>query len=164
MLDHCDSLNPDQQHLEPAELSPEVQAWLHTWATAEVPLKQARKQWLKRQLKSSASIANACSSRDRHELCAYRLTGQLLDAETGSVPMFAMLQQPGVHFDYTDEEQVLDTIAPEALMRAHRGLKAGERTLLGAGLAVVRGRVRALQTAVQAGTLRLRVRSFCSAA
>ena len=135
-------------------------AWLTLWRSAKVPLQVARREWLKRQVKSSANIANACCPQDQHELCAYRLTGQLLDASTGSVPMFALLDLPDKQFDYTDEEEILATIAPRTLMDTYRGLKAGSRTLMTAGVAVVRRRVEALRVAFQAGTLRVQVQTL----
>lgn len=141
--------------------SSEVLAWLSWWHSAEVPLKQARREWLKRQVKSSGGIANARSSRDRDALCAYRLTGQLLDAESGSVPMFALLQGSGRHVDYTSEEHVLTTIPPRALMQAYEGLAKGERTLMAAALVVLRRRVHALQTALADGKLRVQVCTRC---
>lgn len=138
-------------------LSGDVRRWLDAWSNARVPLPTSRREWLKRQVKSSSGIANALSCRDQHELCSYRLTGQLLDASTGSVAMCVVPQNLEKPVDHTDEEHILDTIPPEVLMAAYRGLDAAERTLLGAGIGVARRRVHALKAALAEGRLSLQV-------
>ena len=89
-----------------------------------------------------------------------RLTGQLLGGATGSVTMFTLLELGEGHLDYTNDESLLNTIAPETLMEGYRRLKdaGGACTLFGAGVATVQRRVRALQAAISSGALAAEVR------
>ena len=71
---------------------PDVAALLAAWRTATVPLAQARVTWLEENTRTWLEIGNFTLAEDRHALCAYALTGQLLDGATvGSVCMFAPL-------------------------------------------------------------------------
>jgi hypothetical protein len=61
-------------------------------------------------------IANFKRARDRHALCAYMLTGQLLSAQVGSVVMFGLPDELG---SVVEEESFLQTIPLTTLQRAH---------------------------------------------
>lgn len=145
-----------------------VRAWLERWRDAKVPLKLARREWLKRQVDSCCFIGNAAHERDRHALCMYRLTGQILDATTGSVPMFALVEEDGAWSNYACHESLLNTVTPEALLAEYGKLADGgdERTMVAAAVEVARRRVQALQSALSAQVLTIEVPTpdLCSCA
>lgn len=148
----------------------EVRRWLEHWRHAKVPLKEARRKWLTRQVDSCCSISNALHTHDCHALCAYRLSGQLLNASTGSITMFVLLDDvdpdPTRWSDYACEENFLNTMTPEALIAEYVRMNAcggdgGQEqkvSLVDAGIELARRRVRTLQRAVSNRTLALEVR------
>lgn len=67
-----------------------LQALLRHWQAEEVSLAKARKLWFRGQTTSNCNMGSFKAKGDRMALCAYAITGQLLEAEVGSVVMFAV--------------------------------------------------------------------------
>lgn len=141
-------------------VEPAVRAWLRSWSNASVSLRKARDKWLERVLKSRAGIANLLQESDRDALCRYMLTGELLPTSasyadcSGSVVMF---HEPsdGDAYAYAHNEDFLVTIDPEVLARQRQS----SADFVAAGVAVLRRRVTALRTVLQAASLRVEVRT-----
>lgn len=76
-------------------LPPSVATLLRHWQGADVPLARARAAWLDACSHSGVPIANWKRREDRLGLSAYWLTGQLLEADVGSVVMFAVPKDVG---------------------------------------------------------------------
>ncbi|KAJ3066660.1 hypothetical protein HDU98_010057 [Podochytrium sp. JEL0797] len=87
--------------------SPHVRALLVHWQGSSVTLRESRRLWLDNHSKSWAWIGTFRREADRLALCEYFLTGQILEADVGSVVMFAVPTSVGeVSFD----ENVLGTV------------------------------------------------------
>jgi hypothetical protein len=94
-----------------------VLVFLRHWTLADVSLAAAREGWLDRQHGSLSFIGNFTRALDRHALCAYMLTGQLLrDAQVGSVVMFGVPDALGA---VAPDESCLQTVPFVELARAH---------------------------------------------
>jgi hypothetical protein len=79
------------QHLPAAVLR-----FLRHWRAHDVPLATSRKLWLRSMTDTiTTELANCKQREDRMAMCSYILTGQLLDAEVGSVAMFAVPEGEG---------------------------------------------------------------------
>ena len=61
--------------------------FLTHWLVNKATLKEARDLWLSSSTDSTMVIANFTRERDRNALISYRLTGQLLEAQVGSIVM-----------------------------------------------------------------------------
>jgi hypothetical protein len=78
------------------QLPAEVAALLRHWQVHDVSLAASRRQWLDSTTDTqSTEIANFKQQQDRMAMCAYIITGQLLDADVGSVVMFAVPEGVG---------------------------------------------------------------------
>jgi hypothetical protein len=95
------------------ERNVEVERLLRKWQRCEVPLATARKQWLEGLGHMWRQIGNFTHAADRDALCTYVLTGQLLDAEVGSVCMFALPDPP--FGERSNNESVFQSIPVEQL-------------------------------------------------
>ena len=73
-------------------LHPDVRVLLQTWQSAKVSLQAARSAWLDMSPDEIKwrDIGNFKRKEDRMALCAYSISGQLLEATTGSVVMFVL--------------------------------------------------------------------------
>ena len=73
------------------QLPEEVLALLRHWQLHDVSLAASRKSWLDSMTEThSGEIANFKRKEDLMAMCSYVVTGQLLDADVGSVVMFAL--------------------------------------------------------------------------
>ncbi|MEW5312491.1 MAG: hypothetical protein WDW38_004122 [Sanguina aurantia] len=73
-----------------SSLPPEVQKLLQHWQLTDVSLAASRAQWLDSQKNTNAWIGSFKRKADRLALCSYLITGQLLEADVGSVVMFGI--------------------------------------------------------------------------
>jgi hypothetical protein len=108
-------LSGDSKILEATH--PDVEALLLHWQSCgTVSLATARSGWLEKStdLTYWRLIGNFKDSNDRMALCSYSLTGQLLDADVGSVVMFSLPY--GYMGKLTRNESVFTTISLRNLM------------------------------------------------
>ena len=83
-------------HSSPALHSPQVAALLRHWLLHSVPLEKARSAWLEHPI-SNDEIANLMKKDDRLALASFILTGQLLEADVGSITMFSLPVTERIH-------------------------------------------------------------------
>jgi tetratricopeptide (TPR) repeat protein len=127
---------------------PDVAALLATWHTAAVPLAQARATWLEDNSRTWFEIGNFSRKEDRHALCAYALTGQLLDGATvGSVCMFASLP-PGFGATRALSESVFHSVPVDELWACRN---EGAPDVVAAAAEHLRRGVRLIRDRVEAG-------------
>jgi hypothetical protein len=128
---------------------PDVTALLEAWRSADVSLEQSRATWLKETTRTWAAIGTFSHEEDRNALCAYALTGQLLDGATvGSVCMF--VTPPGFQAKRSLDESILECVPPLQLW----GLRRKDApNLVAAAAEYLRGGVKRLRDGVAAGQL-----------
>ena len=131
---------------------PEVAALLRVWQLRDVPLAAARKQWLSDIDRKWYEIATFTKRADRDALCAYMLTGQLLDAEVGSVCMF--VQPPEFPSQRSLDESVFHNIPAQILWRRRRETP----DIVAAAVAHLREGIKALAERVAAGKITVELR------
>lgn len=124
-----------------------VLAFLRHWSLADVSLAAAREGWLDRQGSPLSFIGNFKRARDRHSLCAYVLTGQLLTAEVGSAVMFGMPEELGV---VSPGESFLQTIPFFELAKAHSNATCD---VVETCVRIVRSRIAALSHQMRRGAV-----------
>ena len=92
-----------------------MQGLLTHWSRSEVPLRIARRKWLENSIQFLVSVANFKEKKDRQALLQYGLTGDVLDADVGSVVMWSLPK------DYLGkiamDESIFQTIHFESLMQ-----------------------------------------------
>lgn len=135
-----------------AQRHPEVAALLRAWQLRDVPLSLARKQWLKELGHTWTEIAAFTKRADRDAMCAYILTGQLLEADVGSVCMFVL--PPGFPSQRALNECVFHCIPVQQLWRRRRDAP----DVVAAAVAHLRHGIADLGARVTAGKLTVELR------
>lgn len=133
---------------------PEVRVWLQAWRGAPVPLRDARREWLDRQVGDNPETLQLNLETDWRAMTRYRLTGEILGGSVGSAVFFTRPRQPTLRPEFTAPEDFWFPMAPEAL--AAQRLRGG--TFVAAAIAIARSRVAALRSALDAGAVTLQVR------
>ncbi|MEW5302765.1 MAG: hypothetical protein WDW36_005513 [Sanguina aurantia] len=135
-----------------SSLPAEVQTLLQHWQLTDVSLAASRAQWLDSQKNTHAWIGSFKRKADRAAICSYLITGQLLDADVGSVVMFGIPAGFGTH---AQDESFLQTIDFGELLSTlgqHHYLN-----VVTAAVKILRERVGRLQSCVVAGRVTLEV-------
>jgi tetratricopeptide (TPR) repeat protein len=135
---------------------PDVRVLLQTWQSAKVTLEHARRRWVEGSPDTVKwrDIGNFRRVQDRTALCAYALSGQLLDATVGSVVMYAL---PGGYLGgLATDARVFETITFEGLM--DRCLADGSSDIVTATVAHLREGIGKLFSWVGEGRVEVDVR------
>ena len=126
----------------------DVAAILALWSTATVPLARARAAWLEDNNRTWFEIGNFARAKDRLALCAYVLTGQLLDGATvGSVCMFAPLPS-GFEAKRALGESIFHVVPVDKLWRRRR---SGAANIVDAATEYLRRGVQRIRDRVTTG-------------
>ena len=134
---------------------PDVRVLLQVWQSAKIPLAQARKLWLENtpdEIKWR-DIGNFKRVADRKALCAYSISGQLLEATMGSVVMFVL--PPGYMGVMTPDQRVFECISFNDLIDRCR---AGAPDIVTATIAHLREGITKLLDWVRKGKMVMDVR------
>lgn len=134
---------------------PDVRVLLQTWQSEKVSLAHARNAWLDKnpdEIKWRA-IGNFRRAADRKALCAYSISGQLLEATMGSVVMFVL--PPGYMGCLAVDEQVFECISSRYLLDRCR---TGASDIVTATIAHLREGITKLLEWVLQGSLIMDVR------
>ncbi|KAL2919888.1 hypothetical protein HK105_200805 [Polyrhizophydium stewartii] len=130
-----------------------VAAILQHWLGREVPLSQARDEWLESMTPEYwATIADLADEADRVAFASYVLTGEVLKATLGSTVMFANPSAVGVR---ERDECFLRAIDPAALWNCRRN---GAPDVITAAAAILYHRITKLKEEVESGAVRISVR------
>ena len=127
----------------------DVAALLEAWRSADVSLEQSRATWLKETTRKWAEIGDYSRKEDRNALCAYMLTGQLLDGATvGSVCMF--VTPPGFQAKRSLDESIFHCVPPQAIWEFR---SYGALNMVAAAAKYLRKGVTRIRNGVAAGQL-----------
>ena len=106
------SYTAEELYSSPALRSPKVMALLRHWLLHSVSLEKARADWLEYPILND-EIVNFLKMEDRLALSTFILTGQLLEADVGSITMFSIPSHEKVqralreYFMYCIDERAL---------------------------------------------------------
>eukprot|EP00892_Ulva_mutabilis_P001327 jgi/Ulvmu1/11195/UM072_0031.1 len=132
----------------------EVRVWLQAWRDTIVPLRDARREWLDRQVGDNPETLQLNLETDWRAMTRYRLTGEILGGDVGSSVFFVRPEEPSRRPEFTAPEDLWFAMAPEAL--AAQRLKGG--SFVAAATTIARRRVAALRAALGSGTVTVQVR------
>eukprot|EP00775_Hariotina_reticulata_P007641 gene7641-7843_t len=139
-----------QQAQQQGAPSKEVLSILQHWHTHNISLAASRSKWLDSQPQALTYVANFKRKADRLALCRYIMTGQLLEADVGSVMMFAV---PEGHRDRALRENVLQTLGSRTLLQQVARGGARGPDIMEVAVGMLRRQVESLVGLLKAGAV-----------